>query len=153
MAPCYIYLLSLALTLSASLRQGTFRLQAFRQHPLPSLLASRSHMGGLLSVPATVLLLGAGYVLLKVLINYLARSPLDNIPGPPSSHWLDGERHMETAVCATLICGGDRKFQSTLLSYRVGLLSSCDPQLRPCLQVLWPARSTECSFILRRYTC
>ncbi|EPS94814.1 hypothetical protein FOMPIDRAFT_1026052 [Fomitopsis schrenkii] len=47
-------------------------------------------MGSLLSVLGIVLLLGTSYVLLKVLENYFGRSPLDNIPGPPSGHWMDG---------------------------------------------------------------
>ena len=48
-------------------------------------------MGSLLSVPAAVLLLGIGYVLLKVVVNYFGRLPLDNVPGPSSGHWLDGK--------------------------------------------------------------
>ncbi|EPS93813.1 hypothetical protein FOMPIDRAFT_1055630 [Fomitopsis schrenkii] len=47
-------------------------------------------MGSLLSALRIVLLLGTSYVLLKVLTRYFGRSPLDNIPGPPSGHWLDG---------------------------------------------------------------
>ncbi|TFY57863.1 hypothetical protein EVJ58_g6767 [Rhodofomes roseus] len=47
-------------------------------------------MGILLSVLRVIALLGTAYVLLKVLQNYLGRSPLDNIPGPPSGHWMKG---------------------------------------------------------------
>ncbi|KZT66919.1 cytochrome P450 [Daedalea quercina L-15889] len=47
-------------------------------------------MGILLSVLRVVALLGTAYVLLKALKNYLGRSPLDNIPGPPSGHWMKG---------------------------------------------------------------
>ncbi|EPS93818.1 hypothetical protein FOMPIDRAFT_1135460 [Fomitopsis schrenkii] len=44
-------------------------------------------MGSLFSVLGIVLLLGAGYV---ALTSYFSRSPLDNIPGPPSDHWMHG---------------------------------------------------------------
>lgn len=48
-------------------------------------------MGSLFSVLGIVLLLGAGYV---ALTSYFSRSPLDNIPGPPSDHWMHGKCHM-----------------------------------------------------------
>ncbi|KAH9929175.1 cytochrome P450 [Fomitopsis serialis] len=47
-------------------------------------------MGLLFSVLRVVALLGTAYVLFNVLKNYFGRSPLDNIPGPPSGHWLNG---------------------------------------------------------------
>ncbi|KAH9929191.1 cytochrome P450 [Fomitopsis serialis] len=47
-------------------------------------------MGLLLSVLRVVALLGTAYVLFNVLKNYFSRSPLDNIPGPPSGHWFKG---------------------------------------------------------------
>ena len=51
-------------------------------------------MGALLSVLRLVALLSTAYVLLKVLRNYVTRSPLDNIPGPPSAHWMKGMTHV-----------------------------------------------------------
>ena len=50
-------------------------------------------MGALLSVLRLVALLATAYVVLKVLKNYITRSPLDNIPGPPSAHWMKGTDH------------------------------------------------------------
>ncbi|EPT02236.1 hypothetical protein FOMPIDRAFT_1022896 [Fomitopsis schrenkii] len=47
-------------------------------------------MGALLSVLRLVALLATAYVLLNVLKNYVTQSPLDNIPGPPSAHWMKG---------------------------------------------------------------
>ncbi|KZT66921.1 cytochrome P450 [Daedalea quercina L-15889] len=47
-------------------------------------------MGILLSVLRVVALLGTAYVLFKALQSYLGHSPLDNIPGPPSGHWMNG---------------------------------------------------------------
>ncbi|KAI0721447.1 cytochrome P450 [Fomitopsis betulina] len=44
-------------------------------------------MGSLLSVLGIVLLLGTGYM---ALTSYFSHSPLDNIPGPPSDHWIHG---------------------------------------------------------------
>lgn len=60
-------------------------------------------MGSLLSVLGIVLLLGTSYVLLKVLENYFGRSPLDNIPGPPSGHWMDGKHRVETASARSVL--------------------------------------------------
>ncbi|KAI0721435.1 cytochrome P450 [Fomitopsis betulina] len=45
-------------------------------------------MGSMLSILVFVLLLGTSYALRKILVKYFERSPLDNIPGPPSSSWL-----------------------------------------------------------------
>ena len=51
-------------------------------------------MGALFSVLRLVALLATAYVLLKVLRNYVTRSPLDNIPGPSSAHWMKGMKHV-----------------------------------------------------------
>lgn len=44
-----------------------------------------------LRIAVLVLLVGAVYVVLRLLRNYVVRSPLDNIPGPPRGHWMTGE--------------------------------------------------------------
>lgn len=44
-------------------------------------------------VAAGAVLVGATYVILRILKNYVLRSPLDNIPGPPRGHWMKGEHH------------------------------------------------------------
>lgn len=48
-------------------------------------------MGNHLSILGLVLLVGATYVLSKLVKNYFGRSPFDNIPGPPPDNWIDGE--------------------------------------------------------------
>ena len=84
---------------------GNLPLISFASHKQGAVYLSRAlasisscsyvSMGGLLSVVGVVVLLGAGYVLLKVLTNYYGRSPLDNIPGPPSGSWIDGKQNMK----------------------------------------------------------
>lgn len=46
-----------------------------------------------LRVVALAALVGAAYIVLKIARNYVVRSPLDNIPGPPSDHWIKGGHH------------------------------------------------------------
>ena len=58
---------------------------------LPARLLAVVDMGNLLSIIGLVLLVGATYVLLKLVKNYFGRSPFDNIPGPPPDNWIDGE--------------------------------------------------------------
>ena len=55
-------------------------------------------MGTLLSILGFLLLLGTGYVALK---NYFSRSPLDNIPGPPSGHWMHGKVASHGSIIGT----------------------------------------------------
>ncbi|EPS98332.1 hypothetical protein FOMPIDRAFT_41436 [Fomitopsis schrenkii] len=43
-----------------------------------------------LRVAAFVVLVGAAYIVISILKNYVVRSPLDNIPGPPRGHWMSG---------------------------------------------------------------
>ena len=98
-------------------------------------------MGSLLSILGIVLLLGTVYLALK---NYISRSPLDNIPGPPSAHWLHGKETSHRSLVRTLIFDNHhRELQAILLSHRMGLLFPSQPQLWPGCEVSRDARSTE----------
>ena len=63
-------------------------------HPSRNFLKPRlSTMGlafSILRVAALAVLVGTAYIVLKILKNYVVRSPLDNIPGPPRGHWANG---------------------------------------------------------------
>lgn len=79
-------------------------------------------MGTLLSVLGVVVLLGTGYVLLKVLTNYFGRSPLDNIPGPPCGDWMEGKHGPNALSTHSEYSSQNREFLAIVLPYRMGLL-------------------------------
>lgn len=99
-------------------------------------------MGALLSVLRLVALLATAYVLLNVLKNYVTQSPLDNIPGPPSAHWMKGAEH----VSYSLHTSSDARYREpgpVVQSCRVGLHAWPWPQVRIGCQVAWHVRGEE----------